>query len=86
MSPTKAPAVCRACSVRSCDNCRGCLCTHEDPQVMAAQTVALAMAHCQHALNKAGFAAVRPAFEQIAAALPVPVAFPEPHLFEVDPR
>lgn len=69
--------VCPPCALRLCDKCRGrCLCAHEDITVMAAQALALAMAHFRHMLNDAGYAAVLGHFEGLAAALPVPVEVP----------
>lgn len=71
--------VCNYCALRLHDKCRGrCLCTHDDPVVMAAQALALTIAHYRHMLNDAAYESVLPAFERLSAALSVPVEIPRP--------
>lgn len=70
--------VCNYCALRLCDRCRGrCLCTHNDPIIMAAQALALTMAHFRDSYTDAGYAAVLHHFQGLVDSLPVAIDIPD---------
>lgn len=78
MTMTADDMVCLPCATRLHDKCRGrCLCDHDDPMVMAAQALALTMAHFRQGMTDAGYAAVLHHFQGLADALPVLVDVPD---------
>lgn len=79
MSATIDPQkmLCTPCLQRLCDRCVGrCLCTHNDPTVMAAQALALTMAQYRQIMPDAVYAMALEHLDALRLMLPVPIALP----------